>query len=532
MDRRLASWTAAALALFGLLLLLPNAQDRELNSDEVYLALPARDGGQWAALTTDVHPPLYPLLLTGMTRLGLPEIAWRIVSLLFWLGAGVLIFFLGRLLGSDETGLLAMTLTVVSPLAFSVAVMVRSYSLACFLAAATLALTLLVLRRPSRARLAALAVTAALGCYTFYYNVYLVAALFLVGLVFWGRRHPAGRPLVGAALAAGLAFAPWLLVLFRQVGNATGGWIVWSPSPIRLFRRVGQILLDAGGAGGLEPAVRAVAPGAAGLLAALAAYLLVGWGLCRLARRETGREALWTLAAIIGLTIALALVAHFTAGSFVSLHYFLIPGAALSLPLAAPFALSSRRFLAGIAFGLLLGVNLIALPPAAREGREPSRRAAEWMDAHLDADSPVLGVAWFAVDGYRFYGRGNPTIAIPFDLRGEVHPVRAQAGLTGPADLAALRGRLRDAPEVGLLLSHAEWRDEDRGAAAVASTLIDLEFRLAAEDSWPLFTEKPAIRAQVWRRTAPVDLRPGTRSRPEDRLNGRESENSGFARRR
>lgn len=504
MDRRLALWTAVALVLFGLLLLLPNAQDRELNSDEVYLALPARDGGQWAALTTDVHPPLYPVLLRAMILLGLPELGWRIISLLLWLGTAWLIFYLGRLLGSGETGLLAMALTVASPLAYSVAVLVRSYALACFLAAATLALTLQVLRRPSRARLAALAVTAALGCYTFYYNVYLLAALFLVGLLLWSRRLPAGRALTGSALAAGLLFAPWLLVLFRQAGGATGGWLVWSAAPVRLFRRVGQILLDAGGAGGLEPAVRAVAPSAAGLFAALAAYSLVGWGLFRLARRTPAhasrRLALWTLMSIVGLTILLALLAHFTVGSFVSLHYFLVPAVVLALPLAAPFALSPRRFLAGLAFGLLLGVNLLALPYSAQEGRESSRRAAEWLDGHLAVDSPILGVAWFAVDGYRFYGQGRESLAVPFDLRGEKNPTRAQAGLTEEKDLTELRRRLRGKREVGLLLSHTKWRDEDRGAVAVMSTLIDLDFRPATEETWPWADEHPAIRAQVWRR--------------------------------
>ncbi len=491
-DRRLA--IAAVLGL-GLLALLAGLPERSLNTDEVFLPLAARHGDLLGAVTADIHPPAYALLVGAVTAADLPEPFWRLLSALFWLATAYLTYRLGLMLDREKTGVLAMTLLVASPLGFQAGRLVRSYASAALLGAVIFCLVAAHLRKPSRGRALALGVVLALGCYTFYYHLYLLAAIGVLGLCLLRRGHAAGRGIIGAALLAGLLFAPWLPELFGRFGELGGGWVQWSASPLRIVRRVGQIVAAVGGLGGMEPALRAVLPAVAGALATLISLTLALVGTLILWRSTIAR----VLVGLTALTIGFALGAHYLVGAFVGLPYFLVLAPPLALVVAAPFAVNRARFAIGVVFALVLAVNLLAWPTAARQGDEPLRPASEWIDAHLGDDGLVLGVAWFAVDGYRYYGAGREAVGVPYDLRPGAPVRRVQDGLVAPDDLRRLEKRLVGAGRVALLLTHTTWRGQDRGERAVQDTLRAAGFVRIREQAWPRLISSPTVRAEIWK---------------------------------
>ncbi|MDP8223043.1 MAG: glycosyltransferase family 39 protein [Candidatus Lernaella stagnicola] len=498
MSDRVRRWTVALLLAAGLAVYLSSLPGLSLNTDEVYLPLAARDGHLLAATTVDVHPPTFALLVGLAVRAGLPEAGWRLFSVLAWLATAFLAYVIGRRLAGDLAGILGAALLITSPMGFQLARLVRSYALAALLGAAVIALLLSLMERPDRRRAVALGVVLALGCYTFYYHVFLLAAVGLLGVWLYVRGDAAGRSVTGAALLAGLLFAPWLPVLWAQAGGLGGGWVQWSASPERLARRGGQIFLNAGGLGGVEPALRVLWPTLAGIAATLLAWGLAAWGAWTLRGSRPARALLL----VTGIVVIAALAAHLLFGVFIGFHYFVVIAAPLALLAVAPFAAWRPRFAAGVLFALILGLNVLALPEAARQGREPLRQAAQWIDSESAPGDLVLGVAWFAADGYRWYGQGLETVGIPNDLRpgGESH--RAGASLTDECDLPALRRRLAGHRRVALLLSHERWRNLDRGVEPTIRVLREAGFVPRSEKAWPTFAAAPTVRAQIWSRVS------------------------------
>ncbi len=501
-SRRTAA-AVAALLLAGLVLHLAGVPGRSLNTDEVYFPLAAREGRLFDAIRADVHPPLEPLLIGAMQRMGLPETGWRVFSVLCWLGAAFFAFRLGRRAGGDALGLAAMTLLLVCPQGALLSRLVRSYALATLLGAWTIDAFLALVAQPSRRHAARFAVVAALGCYAFYYNVCLLAACFVAALAIANRDRAAGRAALLASVAAGLAFAPWLVVLAGQGASSLGGgWVEWSASPLRIVRRFVQVLLWAGGGDAVERGLLAIAPRLAGLGTTAIGLVWFGAGLWRLAvHGDRADRARWLLPCLAGLTAAFALAAHFSAGAFVAVHYFSIVGAAVAPVLAAPLVFWPRRAAAGMVCGLIAALSLLMFPAAAREGDEPLRGAARWVDSRLGDHDLVLGVAWFATDGYRWYGQGRRSLALPLELYGSPSRRRVQPAIMTAADLPRLQHTLASAQRVALYLSHTRWQDADRGVALTTCALRQAGFRLIDERGWPLGAEPYAVRAEIWQRS-------------------------------
>ena len=480
--------------------------DRSLNTDEVYFPLAAREGRLTQALTDDVHPPLYPLLVAGLVAADVPEPLWRLLSVLAWLGTAWLAYLIGRRLAGDYLGLAAMALLLTSPQGAQLSRMVRSYALAALLASLTVYLYLSLWQSPTRKKAAIFAVVAGLGCYAFYYNVFLLAVLFVFSAWrLWRGGERAGLPLA-ATVGGGLLFSPWLLVLLAQAGEALGGgWIQWSAAPSRILRRLTQVLAHAGGIDGLEPAIRYFLPGVAGVASAASTLLLLLWGGFKCWGRS-GDEPRFPGGLLLPIalgTALLALFAQYLFGSFVGVHYFVVLAAVTAPLLAAPFATARLRPAAAILFAVLLCANLVGFPYGARSGDEPLRPAAKWIDQNIGDGDLVLGVAWFAVDGYRWYGKGRPSLGIPFDLRLPGAARRAQPGVAKSDDMRALYLSLDEAEKVALLLSHTGWMGQDRGVELTTRTLRATGFTLAAEKSWPSLSAEPPVRAQIWRRSKP-----------------------------
>jgi hypothetical protein len=483
---RATRWAVLALLAAGLALHLAGLAGRSLNTDEVYYPLAAREGRLLSAMRADVHPPLEPLLVGAMARAGLPETAWRVLSVLAWLGAACFA---------------AMALVLTSPQGALLARLVRSYALAVFFGAWSIDRFVALIDAPNRRRMFSFAVVAALGCYTFYYNLYLLAAFFLTAAGLWRRDRTASRAAMSSTVVAGLLFAPWLLVLAGQSGALGGGWIQWDASPLRIVRRFAQVLCWAGGGDSLERGLLAIIPRLAGVGAAVIGLLWLAWGAWRLMRDgERDGRARWLLPTIAAIFTVLALGAHFVFGAFVAVHYFAVVAAAASPLLAASFVLARRRLAAGLLFGLVIAGNLVFFPAAANEGDEPLRDAAHWIDARLGDHDLVLGVAWFAADGYRWYGAGRRALGLPFDLRATEPVRRVQPGLMEATDLPPLRRTLSTTRRVALLLSHPNWQNADRGLALTTQALRAAGFALVAANGWPFGSARPSVSAEIWQR--------------------------------
>lgn len=179
----------------------------------------------------DVHPPLYPILLWGWTRLvGEGEAAVRLLSAIPGTMAVGFMYGVARRLYNDQTAVLAAGFLALNGFAVYFSQEARAYSWMLMLALMAWWLLLRWVERPdSRGRMMAyVAGCAALA----YIHVFALFTLIAQGLwVLWTQPRLRVRMIVAGALVLGL-FSPWIPVMLGQVGRVqTGFWIdplVWT----------------------------------------------------------------------------------------------------------------------------------------------------------------------------------------------------------------------------------------------------------------------------------------------------------------
>lgn len=198
----------------------------------------------------DVAPPLYFLLLHAWMKLiGNSVTAFRGFSALFGVLTVLLTAQLGSILFDQKTGLLAAFLTAIHPFQIWYSQEGRMYSLAAFLATATLASIAYTLKKPERLiGWVMLALSGISLLYTQYYGALLLAAIVVFALFEFrktGRYHASvsNRYRLGGVLAFWtLAFLPWLPVLFTDYrhAGASGGFPLnfhWFMTPAFLLTK-------------------------------------------------------------------------------------------------------------------------------------------------------------------------------------------------------------------------------------------------------------------------------------------------------
>jgi 4-amino-4-deoxy-L-arabinose transferase-like glycosyltransferase len=159
------------------------------------------------AIPTTEKPPLYPLVLSIPSALGLDTYAaHRVVSCLLGAVAVVLIGLLGRRVGGPRVGLIAAAVAAVYPALWMLDASLRSESLYLPLIAAVLLLAYRVLDAPSWRRAALLGLAVGLAALTRSEALFLLLPL----LAFLPR---GGRLKLAAALVAGclVVVGPWLV---------------------------------------------------------------------------------------------------------------------------------------------------------------------------------------------------------------------------------------------------------------------------------------------------------------------------------
>lgn len=203
------------------------------------------------ALRHDGHPPLYYALLhVWMQLFGSGDAAVRALSGVFAVAALPFAFLAGRRRGGPLLGALTLGLFALSPFVLRYATETRMYSLIILLVLLGYLLVddVVARGRDSWWRIVALAVVAATLLYTHYWAMWLLAAVGAL-LIVIARRAPApetrrgARRAIGAIVVGGVAFLPWLPVLWFQSRHTGTPWA----SPVRPTSLIANTLTDFGG---------------------------------------------------------------------------------------------------------------------------------------------------------------------------------------------------------------------------------------------------------------------------------------------
>jgi 4-amino-4-deoxy-L-arabinose transferase-like glycosyltransferase len=238
----LALIAAAALFLFFF------GASQAYRSDEVWslraVSMPAP--AMMAELKSDIHPPLYYLMLRGWRVLvGENEIAIRALSILLTLAAAAFVYTGARDQWGPRAGLLAAAVFITSPLATLAAQMVRMYALLALASAASTAAFLRLTRDdpPNKANWVLYVAANVLGSFTHVWFFFLLLAQGLVYLV-----HRRTSRLAAMVAAAILSLAPyalvWLPVLLAQFKKSSAA-IAWVDPP-RAIDLLGTVLFLGG----------------------------------------------------------------------------------------------------------------------------------------------------------------------------------------------------------------------------------------------------------------------------------------------
>jgi hypothetical protein len=202
--------------------------------DEAFTPVHVLHPSLWATLRSVVHtentPPLWYVLAWADSRiLGTGEVALRLPSALAGIATVPVAWAIGRELATRRAAILCAALVAVNPLFVWYSQEARAYGLFVLTAALATLCFLRALREPTRGRMGAFAVTAALALLTHYFAVFL-----LIGMVLWllwdPRTRRAALPAIGALVIVGAALLP---LISAQGGHGTQ-WIGRWPLSQRL----------------------------------------------------------------------------------------------------------------------------------------------------------------------------------------------------------------------------------------------------------------------------------------------------------
>jgi 4-amino-4-deoxy-L-arabinose transferase-like glycosyltransferase len=168
------------------------------------------------AIPTAEHPPLYPVLLAGLSKLGGsgPD-AQRLAGSAFGAGTLVAVALLGRRLAGERAGLAAAALAAVYPVLVAADGALMSESLLGLLVGVTLLAAYRLRDAPGAGRAVALGAAAGLAGLTRGEALLLLPLVLLPTL----RRPGGARAAVVALLAAAVVIAPWTIrnwIVFDQ----------------------------------------------------------------------------------------------------------------------------------------------------------------------------------------------------------------------------------------------------------------------------------------------------------------------------
>lgn len=183
-----------------------------------------------------VHPPLYYLIQRIVSPLGEGEAAVRLPAMLFGLAAVPLMFLLGNLLAGERTGLIAATLTALSPFHIWYSQEARMYSALMMLSILSMFAYVRMLRPGRNRGMEALFVLASgLAYLTHYFALFLPLVQLAHIAVNFKRQHGLLAKWLLLQVLAVIPLLIWIFVIYQQPQAIFGiGWIE-IPRPIDLW---------------------------------------------------------------------------------------------------------------------------------------------------------------------------------------------------------------------------------------------------------------------------------------------------------
>jgi 4-amino-4-deoxy-L-arabinose transferase-like glycosyltransferase len=298
-------WPLAALTLLAAALRLSTLGLQSFWYDEAFTPIhvlhPSLAATMRGVLHTENTPPLWYLLAWADSRvLGTGEVALRLPSALAGIATVPVAWMIGSELAGRRAAILTAALVAVNPLFVWYSQEARAYALFALMAALAMLCFLRAEHRPTRANMAAFALSGALALLTHYFAVFLLLPMALWLLFAPSANRAAVRraawPAVAALALVGLALLP---LISAQGGHGTQ-WIGRWPLSERLQAIVQYYLTGYSGA----PLGHGVE-----LLVALTILAGVGFGLWRMSapgRRGSAQTERERRGALIALSIAAA----------------------------------------------------------------------------------------------------------------------------------------------------------------------------------------------------------------------------------
>jgi mannosyltransferase len=350
----------AAILRFGTLGLQSFWSDEAATVDLVRMSL----GHMLSALPdSERTPPVYYVLAWFWTRLfGSGEVGLRSLSALVGTLTVPIVFLLAKRVAGDRAGLIAATLTAVSPILVWYSQEARSYGLLVFLTAASVWLSLRARETRSPRWIVGWGVVACLAIATHYFASFVVVfeVLLIVGTGVRGRVLWAVLAVLGTVQ---LALAP--LAAYQARTHEAGDYITATPLSSRVVDIPKRFLLG-------EPGAPA---GTAGIFAVVLFVLLAitAWLFLKRLPVDIRRRSLALLAlAVLATGLPLALV--FVGLDFFAYRHLLAVGVLLAVIAAA--ALSTPHSYASVLAAGGLIVTFLALTIAFNVS--PALQRADW----------------------------------------------------------------------------------------------------------------------------------------------------------
>jgi 4-amino-4-deoxy-L-arabinose transferase-like glycosyltransferase len=435
--------TLAALILIGAGAYVLRIGHQPLGASEAYSAWAASKPGIGAIIAIPVlYDPgkqiLYYILLHYFAQIfGYGENALRSLSLLFALGDLVLIYALARDLFDLETGVAAVAIWVVNPLAMIFAYRARGYSMFAFVGLAQMIALWRLRAAPNTWRTVLCGVLGAALLYTHMSGVLILGAeiAMMVRDFVRGRRTP--QLWVAMGIAA-LLFAPYLPIAMIQSRQLVSGqWLDW-----------------------MGTAHYSLAARIAAASAGVAVGLLMVFAPALERRRDEPRRwlAAWSLLPILALIAGSVAIRP-----MFSVRYVLPSFAVLAVLIAGGLAVWSVKVRNLVAGGCV--VAFLLMMPYDRPGTEPWPQLVQVITAQGNPSQPIFFESGFIAHGAtgEIANGGFPFgyYAVPFDYY--FHGPNPRVTIPG-YDPSAARARIETAVRAsggGWLVS---WKDSEVAA--------------------------------------------------------------------
>ncbi|HEX3830905.1 MAG TPA: glycosyltransferase family 39 protein [Solirubrobacteraceae bacterium] len=347
-------WLLAGIVLLGAVLRFPTLGEQSFWFDEATTwQIVAHGLGHvlHQVPQTESTPPLYYVLLWCWSRVfGLSEAGLRSLSAVFGTATIVVMWAIGRRVASERTGLVAALLTAANPFLVWYSQEARAYALLLLLSAVSLLTLVRVLSTPSRGRMLAWGVTAALALAAHYYAIVVIVPEALWLAVVLRRRGllTLRRIALGVLPIVVVGGAQLPLMIHQNDGRA--GYISTSGSlPYRVVQLFKQDLIGDG-----QPVK--------GLLTAIcAAAVVIGLGLLLARARREERTAAVTPLLVGAGGVAVAIIVAKVGTDYFNTRNLLPTWPALMLVVALGLGASGAGRLGAFGTALLVAVGVFCV---------------------------------------------------------------------------------------------------------------------------------------------------------------------------